>query len=73
MTRIVGKQNRTEFVLDPAEALRRGAKLDELVPTVLPPRPRGVQRATHAAFNRQDDLRTLEQARVLNAHFKAEP
>ncbi len=67
MTRIVGTQNRSEFILDPAQALRRGALLDSMGPNVLPPRPRGVTRATHRAFNALDDLRQLQQARLLNA------
>ena len=71
MTRIVGHQNRSEFILDPAEALRRGAVLDQLGPQVLPPRPRGVMRAKHAQFNAIDDQRQLEQARLLNQASKA--
>ena len=66
MTRIVGDQNRTEFILDPAEALRRGAVLDKLGPQVLPPRPYGVMRGKHSYFNRIDDERALAQARLLN-------
>ena len=67
MTRIVGNQNRGEFILDPAEALRRGAELDRMWPSLLPPRPRGVMRAPHRVFNEIDDLRQLEQARLLNS------
>ena len=66
MTRVVGTQNRSEFILDPAEALRRGAQLDRLGPTLLPPRKRGVTRAPHQVFNQLDDQRALEQARLLN-------
>jgi hypothetical protein len=51
MTRIVGTQNRSELILDPAEALRRGALLDRMGPNLLPPRVRGVTRATHRTFN----------------------
>lgn len=67
MTRIVGNQNRSEFILDPREALRRGEMLDRMGPALLPPRPRGVTRATHRVFNAMDDARQLEQARLLNS------
>lgn len=67
MTRIVGTRNRSEFILDPAEALRRGALLDRMGPHVLPPRVRGVTRATHRTFNAVDDLRQLQQAKLLNS------
>ncbi len=67
MTRTVGNQNRSEFILDPAEALRRGAQLDAMWPSMLPPRPRGVTRGTHRFFNQLDDARALEQARLLNS------
>jgi hypothetical protein len=73
MTRVVGTQNRSEFILDPAEALRRGAVLDEMLLLTLQPRPRGLQRASHAEFNRQDDLRALEQARLLNQAATPDP
>jgi hypothetical protein len=66
MTRVVGTQNRSEFILDPAEALRRGAVLDGMGPQILPPRPYGVTRAKHSVFNTIDDRRQLEQARLLN-------
>ena len=71
MTRIVGSQNRSEFILDPAEALRRGALLDSLGPQILPPRRYGVTRAKHAVFNAMDDQRQLELARLLNRPNKA--
>lgn len=66
MTRIVGNQNRSELIVDPKEALRRGAALDRLGPALLPQRPRGVMRATHRAFNAMDDQRQLDIARLLN-------
>ncbi len=66
MTRIVGTQNRTEFILDPAEALRRGRQLDAMLASARLPRPRGVIRATHRAMNEMDDRRQLELARRLN-------
>ena len=71
MTRIVGDQNRSEFILDPVEALRREAVLDQLGPQILPPRPHGVMRAKHAVFNALDDQRQLEMAKILNAAAKA--
>ena len=73
MTRIVGTQDRSEFILNPAEALRRGAVLDQMLPSMLPPRPHGVQRACHAEFNRQDDLRAMEQARLMSDISKVNP
>lgn len=66
MTRIVGKQDRSEFVLDPAEAWRRGRILDRMLAGALPPRPR-VIRASFAEFERIDELRRLEIARKLNS------
>jgi hypothetical protein len=67
MTRTVGTQIRTEFILDPAQALRRGAALDRMGPTLLPPRPIGVMRAPHRVFNALDDQRQLDLARLLNS------
>lgn len=66
MTRIVGKQDRSEFVLDPVEAWHRGRALDRLLAQAVPPHPRGVFRGTHAEFNRMDALRSAEIARRLN-------
>ena len=66
MTRTVGHQDRSEIILDPAEALRRGAALDRLLPALLPARPRGVTRAPHPVFNLIDDQRQLQVARLLN-------
>ena len=63
--RIVGDKNRDEFVLDPVEALRRGAKLDEQMKVLLPKHPRGVWRGTHAFFNRMDDDRAAEMAKLV--------
>ncbi len=66
MTRIVGNQNRSEFILDPEEALCGGTELDQMWPPLLPPRPRGVMRSPHRLFNTTDDQRQLDQARLLN-------
>jgi hypothetical protein len=73
MTRVVGRQNRSEFILDPAQALRRGAVLDQMLHSALLPRPRGVMRAKHRVFNQLDDERALEQARLLNQPPKRAP
>jgi hypothetical protein len=66
MTRIVGKLNRTEFILDPVDALRRGRVLDNMLASAQPRRTPGVTRATHRAMNAADDQRLLEAARRLN-------
>lgn len=66
MTRVVGKLDRSEFILDPVEAWRRGRVLDRMLARALFPHPRGVFRGTHAEFNRLDDLRSAELARRLN-------
>ncbi|OGA01687.1 MAG: hypothetical protein A3I00_05670 [Betaproteobacteria bacterium RIFCSPLOWO2_02_FULL_64_12] len=67
MDRVVGSMQRTEFVLDPAEAWRRGRELDRLLSAARSSRPRGVVRATHAELNRLDELRALEIARRINS------
>lgn len=67
MTRIVGTQFRTEFILDPVEAWHRGRALDNLLAATALPVKHGVLRAPHRVFNEMDDLRQLEQARVLNS------
>ena len=67
MTRIVGKQNRTEYVLDPVEAWHRGRDLDRMLASAMPTRPRGVMRATFAEFERLEKLRRIEIARRLNS------
>jgi hypothetical protein len=66
MTRLVGHRDRTEFVLDPAEALRQGRRVDAQLSSCRPPRSSGVSRATHRRMNELDDLRQLEAARRLN-------
>lgn len=67
MTRIVGKLDRSEFILDPVEAWHRGRALDGMLASALPPHPRGVFRATHAEFERRDALRRADIARRLNS------
>lgn len=66
MTRTVGTQIRCEFILDPVQAWHRGRELDGMLATTRLPVKRGVQRGSHRFFNEIDDLRQLEQARVLN-------
>ena len=66
MKRSVGNQNRSEFILDPGQALRRGRQLDAMLASARVPRPRGVTRATHTAMNKTDDQYQLEAARLLN-------
>lgn len=66
MTRVVGHRERSEFVLDPADALRQGRAVDSMLTSARPRRPRGVLRATHSKLNEMDDLRDLAMARRLN-------
>jgi hypothetical protein len=66
MTRIVGTQNRSEFILDPNEACKRGRVLDKMLKGTQPPIKRQIKRGTHADFNRWDDARALEMVRKLN-------
>ena len=67
MTRTVGTQLRSEFILDPAVAWHRGRALDKMLAATALPVKLGVLRAPHHVFNELDDLRQLEQARVLNS------
>jgi hypothetical protein len=64
--RIVGKQDRTEIELDATKALRRGHAIDAMLRSALAPITRGVQRGTHAFFNRLDNNRQAQAARKLN-------
>ena len=73
MTRIVGTQNRTEFILDPIEAWHRGRVLDQMLKAARIPVERGVTRAPHRVFNAMDDARQLEQARLLNSSTEKLP
>lgn len=41
MTRFVGNQHRSEFILDPLEALRRGEQLDQIGPRLLNSKSQG--------------------------------
>lgn len=66
MTRIVGTQNRNEFILDPVQAWHRGRVLDHMLAAARLPVEHGVRRAPHRVFNAIDDARQLDQARRLN-------
>lgn len=66
MTRTVGQQQRTEFILDPAQALRRCRVLDAMLAQAMPAIPKGVMRAPHRILNQLDDARQLAIARRLN-------
>ena len=70
MTRIVGNRNRSEFIFDPAEALRRGRVLDAMLRSAAPHWPRGVLRASHVEMNAMDDRLRLEAARRLNGESR---
>lgn len=64
--RIVGSRNRSEFEPDPVLAYRRGKALDAMLRTAAPKVASGVTRGSHAYFNRVDDERQMQIARVLN-------
>lgn len=66
MTRIVGTRIRTEFILDPAQALRQGRLLDAMLVAARIAQPHGITRATHRVMNELDDQRQLAAARRLN-------
>lgn len=66
MTRIAGKHDRSEVVLDPVEAWHRGRVLDRMLAKASAPHPRGVFRGTHAELEKLDARRRLETARLLN-------
>jgi hypothetical protein len=66
MTRLAGASDRSEIILDPAEAWRRGRVLDRMLAQALPPHPRGVFRGTHADLEKLDIERALETAKRLN-------
>ena len=64
--KIIGSLPRDEVVADPAEALRRGRVLDQMLNSARPPRPRGVTRGSHAMFQAMDEQRMIAIARALN-------
>ncbi len=64
--RIIGKQQRTEFILNIEEAMRIGTQLDQtLALASIPPR-QGVRRMTHAQMNAEDLARSVQMAKRLN-------
>ena len=73
LMRIVGDKNRDEFVLDPIEAIRRGAKLDKQMKILLTPHLRGVWHGTHQFFNRLDDERAAAMAEQVDRAPRAYP
>ena len=66
MTRVVGAHERSEIILDPVEAWRRGRILDRMLAQAWPPHPRGGFRGTHADFEKLDAGRRAAAARRLN-------
>lgn len=58
MTRLVGTQDRDEFILDPALALRRGRKLDAMLASAPPARGRPAAERAPLAVD-QDSLLLL--------------
>ena len=66
MTRVTGASDRSEIILDPVEAWRRGRILDRMLAHASPPHPRGVFRGTHADLEKLDIERGLETAKRLN-------
>jgi hypothetical protein len=67
VNRTVGPRDRSELILDPAEALRRGRVLDAMIESTRLRPARGVTRATHETMNRIDDALQLQAARRLNS------
>ena len=65
--RVIGLYaDRSEIELDPAEAYRRGRRLDAMLRRALPKPKRGVYRGTFEFFARLDAARMLEAARKIN-------
>ena len=66
--KMVGTQDRSEIEPDPQIAWQRCKRLDAMLRTAQPARPRGVWRLTHAQMNRLDLERQLAQAAKVNLH-----
>ena len=64
--RVVGKQQRHEFILDICEAIRRGELLDSMLLLGGIPRASGVRRMTQQQMNAEDDARSMQMARLVN-------
>ena len=54
MTRFVGTQNRTEFILDPVQAWHRGRVLDHMLAAARLPVEHGVRRGSNRQFQTVD-------------------
>ena len=64
--RVVGKQQRQEFILDIDEAMRRGALLDTMLLFGGVPRASVVRRMTQEQMNAEDEARSIQMARLVN-------
>lgn len=64
--RVVGKQQRDEFILDIDEAMRCGALLDNMLLLGGIPRASGVRRITQEQMNAEDEARSMQMARLVN-------
>lgn len=64
--KIVGTQDRSEIELDTQVAWQRCRRLDVMLRSAQPPRPRGVWRLTHGQMNQLDFERQLAQAAKVN-------
>ena len=73
MTRTVVQQQRTEFILVPAEALRRCRVLYVMLASALPAIKVEVMRAPHHVMNQIDEARQVLTARRLDAPQTDEP
>ena len=62
----IGNLPRDEIVIDPAEALRRGRLLDQMLKSARISIPLGVTRGTHAMFQALDEQRMIVIAKKLN-------
>ena len=62
----VGKNNSSEFELDPQIAWQRGKVLDCMLAAAVLPHPKGVWRLSHALMNAMDFTRQLVQATTIN-------
>ena len=64
--RVVGKQQRQEFILDIEEAMHRGAQFDSMLLLGGIPRNSGVRRMTQEQMNAEDEARIMQMARLVN-------
>lgn len=66
LMKVIGTQDRGETERDPQIAWQRCKKLDAMLRSARPERPRGVWRLTHEQMNRLDLERQTEQAAKVN-------